>query len=115
VRRAQKAALARVRPGARAKDVDAVVRKLIKRAGYLRFLPHGTGHGVGLEVHELPSLAPSSRDVLQEGMVVTVEPGIYVPEIGGARIEDMVLVKSGGYEILTRTKRLSRRVSGFVR
>ncbi len=100
-KRAQQAALARVKAGVEAKAVDAVARGVIARAGYAKFSPHGAGHGVGLDVHELPNLAPSSKDVLSKGMVLTVEPGIYVPKVGGARWEDMVLVKAGGYKLLT--------------
>lgn len=101
VKRAQRAALAKVRAGAKAKAVDAVARKVVARAGYAKFSPHGTGHGVGLDVHELPNLAPTSKDILSKGMVLTVEPGVYIPKVGGARWEDMVLVKAGGYKLLT--------------
>ncbi|MFH1822048.1 MAG: aminopeptidase P family protein [Methanobacteriota archaeon] len=101
VRRAQEAALAKVKDGVQAKAVDAAARNFIARAGYSKFFNHGSGHGVGLEIHEAPSLAPSSEDILRKDMVITVEPGIYVPKVGGARWEDTVLVKSNGYEPLT--------------
>ena len=104
VRNAQEAALAKVRDGAEAKAVDAAARTLIARAGYAKFFNHGTGHGVGLEIHEAPSLTPSTMDILRKGMVITVEPGIYTPKVGGARWEDTVLVKSNGYEPLTYNK-----------
>lgn len=102
VKQAQRAAIAEARPGVEASSLDGVARKVIARAGYARFATHGTGHGVGLEIHEPPSLAPNSKDVLRENVVFTVEPGVYVPRLGGARWEDMVLVKKRGHEILTR-------------
>ncbi len=102
VKRAQLKALKKIRDGAKAKDVDEAARRAIAGAGYAKFFTHGSGHGVGLEIHEAPSLAPISEDVLSSGMVLTVEPGIYVPKIGGTRWEDMVLVKPKGYEFLTR-------------
>lgn len=101
VKEAQKAALKKVRPGALCKDVDAAARDLIKDAGYGEHFGHGLGHGVGLEIHEAPTLNPRSEEVLQEGMVVTVEPGIYVPGFGGVRIEDLVVVTKTGYRNLT--------------
>jgi len=102
VLRAQAAALSAVRPGAVAKDVDAEARAVIARAGFGDFFGHGLGHGIGLEVHEAPSLRPTSEAVLQAGNVVTVEPGVYLPGWGGVRIEDDVLVTPDGCEVLTR-------------
>ncbi len=102
---AQELAIEKIRPGAKASDVDAAARGHIDRAGYGRYFDHGLGHGVGLDVHEGPSLSPLSADVLEEGMVVTVEPGIYIPDWGGVRIEDMVRVTRGGCEVLTKTPR----------
>ncbi len=101
VKRAQKAAIGRVRNGAKASNVDKAARIIISRVGYAKFSPHGTGHGVGMEVHEPPGLAPDSKDILRERMVITVEPGIYVPRVGGARWEDMVLVTKKGCKSLT--------------
>ncbi len=89
---------ATIRCGVYAKDVDAVARKVITEAGYGAFYEHGTGHGVGVEIHEAPWLSVKSTDVLQENMVLTVEPGIYLPGKGGVRIEDMVVVTKDGFE-----------------
>lgn len=99
---AQGAALSAIGPGTKAKDVDAAAREVIERAGHGKHFGHGTGHGVGLEVHEYPTLSPRSGDTLQPGMIVTVEPGIYIENFGGVRIEDMVLVTATGREILSR-------------
>ncbi len=101
VKRAQTSGIARVRDGMKAREVDRAARDVISRSGYAKFCPHGMGHGVGMEIHEPPGLAPDSRDILREGMVITVEPGIYVPRVGGARWEDMALVKAHGSQILT--------------
>jgi Xaa-Pro aminopeptidase len=101
VLRAQAAAIRAVRPGAVGKDVDAEARAVIAQAGFGDFFGHGLGHGIGLEVHEAPSLRPTSEVELEPGNVVTVEPGIYLPGWGGVRIEDDVLVTPGGCEVLT--------------
>jgi len=98
---AQQQAIAAVRPGAVAHDVDGVARRVIEEAGFGRYFGHGLGHGLGLEIHEAPRLAAKSQVVLQPGMVVTVEPGIYLPGWGGIRIEDDVLVTRTGHEVLT--------------
>ena len=100
---AQKAGLSKVRAGARARDVDAACRNLISDAGYGQYFIHGTGHGVGLEIHEYPRLNTKFEAVLRAGMAVTVEPGIYLHGKFGVRIEDSVLVTKTGCEILTRT------------
>jgi Xaa-Pro aminopeptidase len=102
VLRAQAAGIRSVRPGATAKDVDAEARAVIGQAGFGDFFGHSLGHGIGLEVHEAPSLRPTSEIKLEPGNVVTVEPGIYIPGWGGVRIEDDVLVTPNGCEVLTR-------------
>jgi Xaa-Pro aminopeptidase len=99
---AQLAGLAAVRPGVAGRDADAASREPIEAAGLGWAYGHGMGHGVGLEVHEAPVLRPESKDVLQPGNMVTVEPGIYFPGEGGMRIEDLVLVTADGCERLTQ-------------
>jgi Xaa-Pro aminopeptidase len=99
---AQLAALDAVRAGVHARDADAVPRRLIDAGDFAGTFGHGLGHGLGLEVHEAPGLRPESEDVLEEGNVVSVEPGIYLSGEGGVRIEDLVVVREGGVEVLTR-------------
>jgi len=93
VKKAEEAAYHTIRAKARGKDVDQAARKIIEDAGYGEYFNHGLGHGVGLNVHEGPVLSPISKDRLAVGNVVTDEPGIYIPDFGGVRIEDSVLVK----------------------
>jgi Xaa-Pro aminopeptidase len=102
VKAAQEVSFKAVKPNAKAADVDAVARKVIADAGYGEYFVHGLGHGVGLEVHEPPTLSPDSTDTLAAGNVVTVEPGIYLVGYGGLRIEDAVVVSRSGGEKLTK-------------
>ena len=102
VLRAQESAIRAVRPGAVGKDVDAAARSVIAEGGHGDHFGHGLGHGVGLQIHEAPAVRPMSETVLEPGMVITIEPGIYLPGWGGVRIEDDVLVTPDGHEVLTR-------------
>lgn len=100
---AQLAALREIRAGAKTKEIDAIARKIIDSAGFKGCFGHGLGHSLGLEVHEKPSLSPKSEDVLEEHMLMTVEPGIYIENFGGVRIEDLVVVTKDGYKNLTHS------------
>jgi Xaa-Pro aminopeptidase len=101
VKEAQEKAFQAVKPKAKAKEIDNIARKVIEKAGYGEYFVHGLGHGVGLEVHEPPTLNPESKDKLTIGNVVTIEPGIYLIGFGGIRIEDTVLTKKGEAEKFT--------------
>jgi Xaa-Pro aminopeptidase len=103
VREAQQTAMDAVRPGVMVGEVDAVARKVLRKVGLGRFFTHSTGHGVGLEIHEIPRVADGQREILQPGMVITIEPGVYFPGKWGVRIEDMVAVTAGGHEVMTPT------------
>ncbi|MGE5110478.1 MAG: M24 family metallopeptidase [Acidobacteriaceae bacterium] len=102
---AQMAAIAACVPGARLADVDAAARNVLKQAKLDKFFTHSTGHGVGLEIHEPPRVAQNQQDVLQPGVVITVEPGIYQAGKRGIRIEDVVAITETGYELLTSARK----------
>ncbi len=100
---AQLAGIDAVRPGVTAAEVDSTARRVLKKHGLSREFIHSTGHGLGLEIHEMPRLGKNDATRLTAGMVVTIEPGVYRPEVGGVRIEDTVLVTESGCEVLTPT------------
>ncbi|MBE1554397.1 M24 family metallopeptidase [Sporosarcina limicola] len=102
VREAEQAAVDLVRPGVRAMDIDKAARDVIDAAGYGDYFTHRIGHGLGISVHEFPSMTGTNELVIEEGMVFTIEPGIYHPEITGVRIEDDVVVTADGVEVLTK-------------
>ncbi len=99
---AQERGIAAIRPGVKAHDVDAEARSVIEDAGFGRFFDHGLGHGIGMDIHEAPRLRKESTTTLEPGMVITVEPGVYLPDWGGIRIEDDVLVTPDGCEVLSQ-------------
>jgi Xaa-Pro aminopeptidase len=101
VQEAQQAALERVKPGLSVGEIDAAARKLLKARMLVRFFTHSTGHGLGLEIHESPRIAAAQNEILRPGMVITIEPGVYVPGKFGVRIEDTVVVTETGCEVLT--------------
>ncbi|OQX74863.1 MAG: X-Pro aminopeptidase [Campylobacteraceae bacterium 4484_4] len=100
VRKAQETAIGAIRPGITAKEIDHAAREVIERGGYGQYFVHSTGHGVGLDIHELPVISKRSETVIEENMVFTIEPGIYLPGEFGVRIEDMVRVTADGAEVL---------------
>jgi Xaa-Pro aminopeptidase len=102
---ANRKAIASIKPGVAGRVIDKRARDSIKNAGYDKYFGHGTGHGVGLEVHELPRINRTEKGCVREDMVFTIEPGIYIPGLGGVRIEDMVVVRSEKPEVLTTVSR----------
>jgi len=100
---AQSQAIEAVRPGIRCRDLDDVARRIIEEAGYGDHFGHGLGHGVGLEIHEGPRVNKQSDTLLEPGMVITIEPGVYLPGRGGVRIEDLVAVTADGADVLSTT------------
>lgn len=95
-------AMEAVRPGVPLRDIDGIARGYISAQGFGEYFGHSLGHGVGLEVHEQPAVSAQSEVLAEEGMVITIEPGIYIPELGGVRIEDMVYVTGNGHRRITR-------------
>ena len=100
---AQEMALKEIKAGVLARDIDKIARDFIESKGYGKYFGHGLGHGVGREIHEAPRLNPTTSAVLQEGMIVTDEPGIYIEDFGGVRIEDLILVTKDGKEVLSKS------------
>lgn len=105
VNSAKNLAIRRILPGMKIKDLDGLVRSMIADAGYGEYFRHGTGHGVGIAVHEAPSINGVNDGIFEENMVVTIEPGIYLAGIGGVRLEDMVLVRADGAQVLTKIEK----------
>lgn len=103
--RAQTSALEALKPGVGCREVDAIARNIISEGGFGDYFGHGLGHGVGIEIHEGPRLNTESEAVLEAGMVVTVEPGIYLPGRGGVRIEDLVVITDDGCEVFTTSSK----------
>src|SRR5690606_3692542 len=102
VLKAQLAACEISKPGTRVGDIDSAARNVIANAGFGEYFTHRIGHGLGIDVHEFPSMNATNEMVLEKGMAYTIEPGIYHPEIGGVRIEDDIVITSNGAEILTK-------------
>jgi Xaa-Pro dipeptidase len=100
--RANLAGIEAVKPGNKLKDVDLAARSVIEEGGYGKYFTHRTGHGIGIHVHEFPDVSSINEMELQEGMVFSVEPGIYIPGKYGVRIEDLVLVTKDGCEVLNK-------------
>src|SRR5216684_2262376 len=105
VKEAQQAAVDAVRPGISVGEVDRAARKSLQNSSLAKYFTHSTGHGVGLEIHEAPRVGAGQTEILQPGMVITVEPGVYLPDRWGVRIEDMVVVTERGCEVLTPTSK----------
>lgn len=103
VLKAQIASLEAVKPGITGVELDLIARDIIAEAGYAEYFGHGLGHGVGIEIHELPHVNHLGTEPMVPGNIITIEPGIYLPELGGVRIEDLVLVTKDGYEVLSHS------------
>ena len=103
VKKAQANGIKAIAPGINSSKIDEICRRYIEKKGYGKYFIHSTGHGLGIDVHELPHVSSSkTSDILEPGMVITVEPGIYIEEFGGVRFEDDILITNDGYEILSR-------------
>lgn len=100
VRKAQERAITKARSGMSGREIDALAREVIEKSGYGKYFTHSTGHGVGLDIHELPRISRSSEERIEDGMVFSIEPGIYLPNDFGVRIEDLVVMKNGRAEVL---------------
>jgi len=105
VKKAQEKAISQMRAGQKTKVIDAIARNYIKEKGYGKYFGHGLGHGVGLAVHEKPTISPLTNEKLLPNFIVTVEPGIYLPGLGGVRIEDLVRISEDGVEILSKSEK----------
>jgi Xaa-Pro aminopeptidase len=105
VNSAKQLALDKARVGMPMRELDMIVRGYIDEAGYADFFRHGTGHGVGIAVHESPAINSGCGGLLEEGMVITIEPGIYIPNVGGVRLEDMLLITADAPRVLTRIRK----------
>ena len=102
VKEAQSCAIEAAKAGIKSSELDSTARTVIEKAGYGDYFTHGLGHGVGLAVHERPRISKTDSTVLRAGMVITIEPGIYIPDKGGVRLEEMVLIKEDGCEVITK-------------
>lgn len=102
VLRAQKSAINKLKSNIKAKEIDLISRKIISKKGFGKYFKHTLGHGLGKKVHQVPSISPNSADLLKINDIVTIEPGIYFENKGGVRIEDDIIIKEEGFEILTR-------------
>jgi Xaa-Pro aminopeptidase len=103
--RAIEATEAELRPGMSGREGDGIAREVIAGAGFGDFFPHGLGHGVGVQIHELPNMSPRSDAPLAPGHIVTIEPGVYLPGKGGVRIEDVAVIEENGIRVLTRASK----------
>jgi Xaa-Pro aminopeptidase len=105
VNEARRRGIETARAGVSVQDVDSAVRGYVEECGYGEYFRHGTGHGVGVDVHEAPAVTPRVNGTLEEDMVVTIEPGVYLPHVGGVRLEDMIMIRKGQAEVLTSLRK----------
>ncbi|MEG0368216.1 MAG: M24 family metallopeptidase, partial [Coprobacillus sp.] len=115
VKEAQQLACYGIKANMSANEVDAIARNYIKEHGYGEYFNHGLGHSIGLEIHELPYVSPTSREILKTNQIVTIEPGIYIPELGGIRIEDDVLIMEDGAIQLNRSSKELIYIDGRIK
>ena len=102
VKHAQKIGIMAIKPGIKTSEIDKICREYITNKGYGEYFSHGTGHGLGIEIHEEPYVTSQSTSTLEIGNIITVEPGIYIPGLGGVRFEDDILVTKNGYKVLSK-------------